>query len=243
MSVDTTIKKTKKQPRKMGPDIAVIIPVYNEGPKIRSVVESVQKYFTNVVCVNDGSRDNSAAEITATGAILVNHPVNLGAGAATQTGINFALQDPDVQYFVTFDGDGQHQIEDVQPMLAYLQERGLDVVFGSRFLGTVKNVSQFKATFLRFVEMFNGLTTNVELSDPHIGLRVFNRLFASNLNITLSGFAHASDIVAHIRDGKFRYGEFPVTVEYTEYSKKKGQPMLNSINIVFDLLFQKVTKK
>ncbi len=80
----------------------IIIPVYNEEKVIRSVARQVTKIFPNVVCVNDGSKDHSAHEIEKTQAILVNHPINLGQGAALQTGIEYALQDPKAQYFVTF---------------------------------------------------------------------------------------------------------------------------------------------
>lgn len=227
----------------MNENVAVIIPVYDEGPVIRGVVRSVEKYFSKIICVNDSSKDNSVKEISKTKAQIVNHPINLGAGAATQTGVEFALQDPSIEYFVTFDGDGQHKIEDVAGMLEYLKINKLDVVFGSRFLGQVENVGKTKKFFLRIVKSFNALTTSIPLSDPHIGLRIFSRKFAEDLDITLSGFAHASEIVHQIKAGNYAYGEFPVTVLYTDYSKKKGQPMINSVNIVFDLLFHKVSKK
>ena len=66
---------------------AIIIPVYNEGKVIKGVVNNVLKEFKYVICVNDGSRDNSAEEILQTKARLVNHPINMGQGAALQTGI------------------------------------------------------------------------------------------------------------------------------------------------------------
>lgn len=68
------------------------------------------------MCVNDGSKDKSSLEIAKTKAYLVEHPINMGQGAALQTGIEFAWQLP-VDYFVTFDADGQHRLEDVKRML------------------------------------------------------------------------------------------------------------------------------
>lgn len=221
----------------------IIMPVYNEGQVIEDTIKGVLKTYPNLVCVNDGSTDNSAEKISKTAAILVDHPINMGAGAATQTGIEFALQDKDAQYFVTFDGDGQHRVEDVAPMLKHLQDNNLDIVIGSRFLGEVENISGFKSLFLRTAKLFNKFTTRIDITDPHNGLRVFNRKFAESLDITLHGFAHASEIIEHIGSGKFMYGEYPVTVVYTDYSLKKGQPMLNAVNIVFDLFFNRIMKK
>lgn len=221
----------------------IIMPVYNEEQVVEDTIKGVLKSYPDIVCVNDGSTDNSAEKIGKTKAILVNHPINMGAGAATQTGIEFALQDKNAQYFVTFDSDGQHRVEDIAPMLKHLQDNNLDVVIGSRFLGEVENISGIKSLFLGFAKLFNRFTTKVDITDPHNGLRVFNRKFAESLDITLHGFAHASEIVEHMGSGKFQYGEYPVTVLYTDYSLKKGQPMLNAVNIVFDLFFNRITKK
>lgn len=227
----------------MNQEVRVIIPVYNEAQVVRGVVADVKKVFKNVICVNDGSRDTSSKEILKAGGTLIEHPLNLGAGAATQTGIDYALLDPAAQYFITIDADGQHEVEDAVKMLEYLKEHDLDIVFGSRFLGAVHNISPIKRTFLRLAAVFSSKTSGVYLTDPHIGLRVFNRKFAENLKLTLPDFTHASEIVFRVADGNYRYAEVPISVQYTDYSKAKGQPMLNSINIVFDLFIHRMTKR
>ena len=93
--------------------------------------------FPNIVCVDDGSSDDSSAQIGTTGARLVRHPVNLGQGAALQTGIEYARRQPGAGYFVTFDADGQHQVADVLRMLDRLRHedaghRGRHPVSGRR---------------------------------------------------------------------------------------------------------------
>ncbi len=225
-------------------DVYVIIPLYNEGPVVGSVVESVQKKFKNVVCVNDGSKDNSAQEVAKTKAYLLNHPLNMGQGAAIQTGIEYALQDPNAQYFVTFDADGQHSLDDVVAMLAYIRKHPVDIVLGSRFLGDAQNMSRMKRGILRLAIAFSNTTSGIKLTDAHNGLRVFNRDFAKQLNITMSDMAHASEIIQRIAEKKFRFHEMPTTVTYSEYSVAKSHnPSLNAVNIAFDTLLQKVTKK
>jgi glycosyltransferase involved in cell wall biosynthesis len=227
----------------MQKDVYVIIPVYNEAGMINEVIKKVRKHYSNVICVDDGSVDGSADVIERASGILVQHPMNLGAGAATQTGIEYALLDPNAAYFITIDADGQHDVADTLTMLARLKEQDLDIVMGSRFLGRIENISPYKRHFLRLAALFSGRTSGVVLTDPHIGLRVFNRHFAENLKLTMPDFAHASELVERIGEGSFRYAEAPVTVTYSDYSKAKGQPMLNAVNIMFDLLINRFTKK
>jgi glycosyltransferase involved in cell wall biosynthesis len=226
----------------MKSDTYLIIPVYNEAKVIRSVVDNVLEKFSNVICVNDGSVDNSSEEIAETSSILVNHPINLGQGASLQTGIEYALQDKKAKYFVTFDADGQHLVSDAENMLHVLKDENLDIVLGSRFLGEAKNISNFKKAMLKLAVKFTNSTSGIKLSDTHNGLRVFNRSVAEQLNIVNSDFSHASEIIETIANKKFKYKEVPVTIIYSEYSKAKGQSVFNAINLGLDVLFDRFIK-
>lgn len=224
-------------------EVCVIVPVYNEAKMVGEVIKDIRKHFPIVVCVNDGSRDDSSAAIVAGGGVLLEHAINLGAGAATQTGVDYALLNKKIKYFVTIDADGQHDIKDAVRMLKYLKDNNLDIVFGSRFLGVVHNLSGIKRLFLKLAAIYSGATSGLNLTDPHIGLRVFSRNFAENLKLTLPDFAHASELVHRVKEGNYKYAEVPASVTYSDYSKAKGQPMLNAVNITFDLLVHRFTKK
>lgn len=219
-------------------DTCVIIPVYNEGQVIRSVLGAVVAEYGRVVCIDDGSTDDSAQQIGATRAELVRHPINLGQGAALQTGITYALRDPRTTRFVTYDADGQHQLSDVGRMLERLERDDVDIVFGSRFLDERTELSRSKRLVLKLAVGYTNASSGVELSDAHNGLRVFNRTVAEALDIRQSGMAHASEIVTTVKKRGFRYTEEPVHILYTEYSRSKGQSLLNSVNILFDLVFR-----
>ena len=82
------------------------------------------------------------------------------------------------------------------------------------------------------------MTTHVHLTDAHNGLRALNRKVAEHLDIRQNRMAHASEIVEQIGDAKFRYTELPVHIIYTDYSRSKGQSMLNSVNIVTEMFFK-----
>lgn len=227
----------------MRSDVAFIIPVYNEETVVRGVVENVLRDYAHVVCVNDCSRDRSADEIAATGAYLVNHPINMGQGAALQTGIEFARRIPGVDYFVTYDADGQHRLEDVATMLDTIAETGDDIILGSRFLGAeAVGMTRTKRVVLRMATSFSNALSGLKLTDTHNGLRVFNRKVAEEMQITMPDMAHASEILEIIAKHKYRYREVPVTIVYTEYSRGKGQSIVNAINIAFDALLRKVSR-
>lgn len=224
-------------------DVAFVVPVYNEGQVIGGVIKEVLEHCPHVVCVNDGSTDNSAAEIVAAGAFLVDHPINMGQGAALQTGIEFARLIPGVRRYVTFDADGQHRTEDAMRMLEILALGEADIVLGSRFLGRAEGVSPVKKAILKLAVRFTNATSGIKLTDAHNGLRVFNQHVAETLDITAPDMTHASEIVELISRNRYRYLEVPVTIHYTEYSVSKGQPVLNAVNIAVDTLLRKVSRR
>jgi polyprenyl-phospho-N-acetylgalactosaminyl synthase len=224
-------------------DVAFVVPVYNEAEVIGSVIAGILEACPHVVCVNDGSSDASADAILDAGAFLVNHPINMGQGAALQTGIEFARLLPGVTRFVTFDADGQHRVEDALRMLAVLDETGVDIVLGSRFLGEVNGASALRRAVLKMAVRFSNATSGVKLTDAHNGLRAFNRHVADTMRITTSDMTHASEIIEIISRNGYTYVEVPVTIDYTEYSTQKAQPVLNAVNIAFDTLLRKVSSR
>lgn len=220
-----------------------MVPVYNEASVIGDVIAEIMQVTPHVVCVNDGSRDASAAEILKAGAFLVDHPINMGQGAALQTGIEFARALPGVNRFVTFDADGQHLVEDAVRMLAILGDGEIDIVLGSRFLGGSVGASWSKKALLRAAVRFSNVTSGIRLTDAHNGLRAFNRHVADTIEITSPDMTHASEIVELIARNGYRYREVPVTIHYTQYSRAKGQASLNAINIAVDTLLRKVGRQ
>ncbi|OHF36975.1 glycosyltransferase family 2 protein [Corynebacterium sp. HMSC074A01] len=216
-------------------DTWLIVPCYNEGQVIQEVLASARETFPNIVAVNDGSRDNSAQAIHAAGAHLVNHPVNLGQGAAIQTGVEYARAQPGAKYFVTFDADGQHQAKDVKRMIHRLRTEPLDIVVGTRFAGQEETqVPWIKRVVLKTVVFLSPRTRRLGLTDAHNGLRAFNAKVAGEMNIRMNGMSHASEIVAMIDQHGWRVAEEPVDILYTEYSMSKGQSLINGVNILAD---------
>ena len=216
-------------------DVWVVIPVFNEAQVLQSVVESALTVFPNVVCVDDGSRDGSVEAVLRTRAHLVRHPVNLGQGAALQTGLSYARAQPGAEYFVTFDADGQHRLEDAQKMLDMARSPDVDLVLGTRFAEHAATVPLAKRLILRTAVLLSPAGRKLRLTDAHNGLRVLTRPVVEDLHITMNGMAHASEIVSYLGRSSWRVREVPVSIRYTEYSRSKGQSLLNGVNILFDL--------
>lgn len=216
-------------------DTWVIIPVFNEHQVVGEVISDIRRIFPNVVCVDDGSRDNSAEICRAAGAEVVRHPVNLGQGGALETGFEFVRRFTDARFAVTFDADGQHDPHDALAMLEHARVMNLAFVFGSRFLDDRTKVSTPKKLVLRLAAFFTRLSTGLRLTDAHNGLRVIRRDALESFSLTQTGMAHASEIVSVLARTKLPGGEFPVHIRYTDYSKAKGQSLLNSVNILVDL--------
>lgn len=215
-----------------------MIPLFNEAPVIGSVVKDLLPIFPSVVCVDDGSTDASANAARAAGATVVQHPVNLGQGAALQTGFEYVLQDPDTTSIVTFDADGQHRVVDAQAMVARVESGEADVVLGSRFLDKRTSIGWVKRLVLRTAALQTRWSTGMHLTDAHNGLRVLKRSVVADLHLSQNRMAHASELIQVISVLKPVWTEHPVEIRYTEYSKSKGQSLLNSVNILADLLFR-----
>lgn len=212
-----------------------IVPAYNEEKNIGSVVRSLFRHVDQVVVVDDCSRDRTADEAKAAGAVVLVHEINRGQGAALETGHTYARQ-AGAKYVIHFDGDGQFSVDDIRPALEHLQKHNADILLGSRFLDARSNVPWLKKYFLHpIAKIINRLFGGLYLSDVHNGFRVLSRRALDHIEINQDRMAHATEIPYLVRKHNLAYVEFPVKVTYKEY----GQSGLSGIAIVKDLFLDK----
>ena len=225
-------------------DVWLVVPAFNEASVIGEVIADLRTVFDNVVCVDDGSRDDTGERALAAGAHVVRHPVNLGQGAAIQTGVEYARSRPRAAVFATFDADGQHRVKDVMRMIDRLVAEDLDIIVGTRFAGSApKQMPALRRLLFPLIAKVSPSSRKLGLTDAHNGLRVFNKKVADGLNLTMSGMAHASEFVTLIVEHGWRVAEEPVEILYTDYSMSKGQPLVNGVNIVVDGLLRRRLRK
>jgi glycosyltransferase involved in cell wall biosynthesis len=225
----------------MTPSIFVIVPSYNEGPVLRDGLEPLMDAGYDIVVIDDGSTDDTDEVLAGLDVHAIRHPVNLGQGAALQTGMDYAVE-CGADIVVHFDADGQHRAEEIESLMAPVLSGEADVVLGSRFLRGVDamEVPARRRFVLRIARVVNGLFTGVWLTDAHNGFRVLSRRAAQSIRLTENRMAHASEILFQIRRAGLRYVERPTTVVYTAYSQEKGQSSWNGIRIVIDLFLRRM---
>lgn len=221
------------------PSLWVVIAAYNEATVIGGVVAGVKQAGYPVVVVDDGSRDGTGDAAEAAGTIVVRHPINLGQGAALQTGIEFALL-AGAEVIVTFDADGQHRVADIAALAAALTQHDADYALGSRFLGDTLNQPLSRRLTLRLATWFTRLTVGMNITDTHNGLRAMTRRGAQHIRLRQNKMAHASEILDQVAGSGLKYIEVPVTIEYSAYSLAKGQRLSDALIILLDLFARRL---
>jgi glycosyltransferase involved in cell wall biosynthesis len=211
-----------------------VIAAYNEARVIAHVIADVRRRGFSIVLVDDASTDATPVVAECAGAVMVRHPVNLGQGAALQTGIEFALH-KGADIIVTFDGDGQHRAADIAGLVDALAPGNVDYALGSRFLGGAINLPPARRLLLKAATWFTRVTSGLSLTDTHNGLRAMTRRGASAIRLRHNRMAHASEILGQIAASGLKYVEVPVTIEYSAYSLAKGQKLGDALSILIDL--------
>jgi len=224
----------------MSTDVFIIIPCYNEQAVLRETVNGLLPLNVRVVLVDDGSTMPVRKVVDGLPVEILRHPINLGQGAALQTGMDYALQ-KGAQAVIHFDADGQHQADDIPRFLEAL-DQGADVVLGSRFLRPEDSntLPPRKRMLLQGARLVNLIFTGLWLSDAHNGFRALNQRALKAIRLQENRMAHASEILGQIRQARLKVVEIPTRISYTEYSVRKGQKLSNSLNILLDLLLRKL---
>lgn len=224
----------------MGEKVYIVIPAYNEQSAITGVLSGLKSHgYRDIVVVDDCSTDSTAKVSQQNGAAVVRHSVNRGQGASLQTGIDYALAHG-ADIIVTFDADGQHSAAEIQDLLRPIQSHEAEVALGSRFLSRKSNVPLFKKLALKAGIIFTYLMSGILLSDAHNGFRALSRSAAQKIRITSDRMEHASEIVEEIHKKHLKHKEVPVTIQYTAYSRGKGQSPFEALRIGARTLFRKL---
>jgi glycosyltransferase involved in cell wall biosynthesis len=220
--------------------IYIVIAAYNEEKSIGKVISGLKKGgYTNIIVVDDGSKDNTYSVLNKLGVHALRHVVNRGQGAALKTGIDYALH-KGADIIVTFDADGQHRVEDIEAMVNPVKKGEVEVTLGSRFLKKT-SLPWFRKLTLKMAIFVVWFFYGVKMTDAHNGFRALSRNAAQKISITSDKMEHASQIVEEIHRKKLSYKEIPVTIIYSDYSIKHGQGnFLQGLRVLAKMLFRKL---
>lgn len=166
-----------------------IVPAYNEAEAIATTIASIHRCAPDfdVVVIDDGSSDATAARAGAAGATVLRMPFNLGIGGAMQSGYIYALEHG-YEVAVQVDGDGQHDPSHIDELLERLRaDPGLNMVTGSRFMDPLGDGYRSSATRRVGIRVFAWVVSRItgrRVTDPTSGFRMTDRrgieLFARN---------------------------------------------------------------
>jgi glycosyltransferase involved in cell wall biosynthesis len=219
--------------------IFCIIPAYNEEKKIKETIEKTLNFADFIVVINDFSSDKTLEElnkISSDKLKVLNHPINLGQGAALQTGNEYALK-KGADIIVHFDADGQFLSEDIPRIVEPIIKGEADIVFGSRFMNIKSEIPKLKKNIIMpMAKMFNKFFFKIKTSDPQSGFRAMTKKCAEKIVIENNRMAHCTEILAKSFQYKFKIKEVPIKVIYEEF----GQKFSGAINIIKDLSLKKI---
>ncbi len=219
-------------------EIFVVVPAYNEEKTVSQIIEGIAKEGYKVLLVNDGSKDNTlnlaieSKRKYPDSIFIVSHMINRGLGAALKTGMVAAIK-KDAKYILTFDADGQHDIDDIAKVVKPLQDGEADACIGARPLKDMpisKSFANFVMNFLTLI--FYG--RNVK--DSQSGLRAFTAEAASQIDIVSSGYAVSSEFIKEISDKNLRLAEVTITTIYTPETQHKGTDAIVGLKILFKMI-------
>ncbi len=213
--------------------VLVVVPAYNEAKTIGRVIRGLFEHgWENVVVVDDGSSDGTAALALQAGARVLRHRINRGQGAALETGNAYARK-MGIDTVVHFDADLQFNPTDIAPALDALKKSEADILLGSRFLDNRSAIPWFKKyVILPVGRLMHHFFFGMKLTDAHNGFRIMSKKALGSIRITQDGMAHNTEILQQVAERNLRYIEFPIEVTYHEY----GQGMLGGVKIMGDLL-------
>ncbi len=218
--------------------VLIAMPAYNEGKVIANVILDIKKNgFSNVLVVDDHSKDDTFSKAKKAGAIVLRHPINRGAGAASATCIEYARRE-NYDFLVLIDSDGQHLPSDIKNLLKFAER--YDVVIGSRLISNVKDMP-FSRRIMNFGgSLITAFFFGLFVYDSQSGFKVFNKKAISKINITFDKFEFCSEVIGEIAKNKLTYKEVPIKVIYTKHSlgKGHGQSFKNGIKMIFRFIFR-----
>jgi glycosyltransferase involved in cell wall biosynthesis len=226
--------------------VALIIPAYNEGGVIASVISELSevfqksKYEFSIFLIDDSSKDGTARQAERSGAHVISHILNTGSGGATATGLSYAQQNG-FDLAATLDGDGQHDPADVLRGVELLAASDVDLLIGSRLINR-EGMSRLKILGNRGLGFITYCLFGIKVTDSQSGLRVFSGRALNDLKWKTSGYEYCSEMLWRAKQINLTIDEFPIRAIYTDYSMGKGQNNWNAFNIVKSLIRRRVVE-
>jgi Glycosyl transferase family 2 len=216
--------RAAKLPERFRGNIAVLIPAYEEAGNVASVIERVPAEVcgikTEILVVDDGSRDETSDAAARAGAIVARHVINRGGGAALRTGYRL-MSESGATIVVTLDADGQHRPEEMERLVRPIVNGEVDMSHGSRVLGEADPNTRSRELGIIFFNRVVSFITRTRVSDCSNGYRAVRTTVLPQLVLRQEQFHTSEFMIEAIKRG-IPAREVPVTVDkrLSGHSKK-----------------------
>ena len=195
------------------PKVIAAIPCYNEERFVGQVVCKAKRYVDQVIVIDDGSRDGTSQAARAAGALIVDHGVNKGYGESVKSCFGVAKANQ-ADVLVIFDGDGQHNPDELPHILAPILNGRADMVIGSRFLGGVSSVPRYRKFGINVITWLFNVGSSVKVSDAQSGFRAYSRSILDTISLTEKGMGISVEVLVKVRGKGFTIQEVPISCSY-----------------------------
>jgi len=193
--------------------ITIGIPAFNEEKNIAGIILKLKEISDDIIVCDDGSNDLTGEIAEKFGADVIKHEKNLGYGSAIKSIFNKAkAYDNDV--LVTFDADGQHQIEDISKVVEPIISKKVDVVIGSRFLKETDDVPEYRKLGIKLITKVTNISLKQSLTDSQSGFRAYSKNVLEKLNLTDKGMGISTEILIKASNHGFKIAEIPIKISY-----------------------------
>ena len=214
--------------------IVLGIPAYNEDKNIAAILIGLKKLYQNIIVCDDGSNDHTAEIAEELGAIVIRHDKNLGYGSAILS-IFLKAKEINADILITFDGDGQHRIEDIENVLEPVKKNIADMVIGSRFLNNNQKIPKYRKIGIKTITGLTNITGGIKITDSQSGFRAYNKKILEIITPTETGMGVSTEILIKTTKNKFRIKEVPITILY-EGDTSTHNPISHGASVIISTL-------
>jgi glycosyltransferase involved in cell wall biosynthesis len=212
----------------MNNTVLIIIPAFNEAKSLPDLLSSLESYRDryDVIVIDDGSHDDTAAVARKLGVTVIQLPENLGIGGAVQTGFKYAVQH-DYEIVVQIDGDGQHDPAWLDNLISPIRRGKANCVVGSRYMKEHPD-KNYKTPFLRRIGMIFStsllrLATGMTIYDTTSGFRALDRKVFTFFEHTYPVDHPEAETLLMLYRANFKIVEIPVTM----FQRKAGTSLFD----------------
>lgn len=217
--------------------VIAAMPAYNEERFIAKTILGCKPFVDKVVVINDGSTDATAMIAHACGAIVIEHVVNKGYGAAIRTCFDTA-KDMDADAMIILDSDGQHECNQIPQVLSPVLNFEADVSIGSRFLEQKSEIPFYRKFGMKILDTVTNKGSDIKFSDTQSGFRAYSKKAINSIQITNDGMSAGSEILLQIQKNDLKVREVSISCRYDIEDTSTHNPVLHGIKVLTNIILE-----